>query len=175
MRNIVVKDYSENYKTKFESEAKCIKDILGDNLLKIYHIGSTSVKGLKSKPVIDIMPVVKDIEKVDLHNKEFEKLGYECMGELGIKGRRFFKKGGEENRSHHIHIFQEDNQKDIVRHLAFRDYLRQNERAREEYSNLKEELAKKFPNDIESYMDGKDEFIKLLEEKSTIWYIEKSK
>ncbi|WP_100065681.1 GrpB family protein [Miniphocaeibacter massiliensis] len=166
MRNIVVKEYDDSYKSKFKSEAKLIKDILGSNLIEVHHIGSTSVVGLKSKPIIDIRPVVKDIEKVDLHNAEFEKLGYECMGEFGITGRRFFKKGGEEDRPHHIHIFQVDNEKDILRHLAFRDYLRENEKARAEYGNLKEELAKRYPNDIESYMDGKNEFIKELEEKS---------
>ena len=66
---------------------------LGENCITVYHIGSTSVKGLRAKPIIDLMPVVKELEAVDLHNKEFEALGYECKGEYGILGRRFFYEG----------------------------------------------------------------------------------
>ena len=77
---------------------------------------------MPAKPIIDIMPVVRDISLVDAHNKEFEALGYDCRGEFGIPGRRFFTKGGD-NRTHHIHIFELSNQTDIQRHLAVRDYL----------------------------------------------------
>ncbi|EJW91927.1 protein belonging to Uncharacterized protein family UPF0157, partial [gut metagenome] len=67
----------------------------GENCLAIYHIGSTAVKGLWAKPIIDLMPVVKEIKSVDIHEQEFEALGYECKGEYGIAGRRFFMKGGD--------------------------------------------------------------------------------
>lgn len=72
----------------FENEAETIKTILGDNLLQAFHIGSTSVPGLKAKPIIDIMPVVRDIEQVDKYTQAFEAAGYEVMGEYGIAGRR---------------------------------------------------------------------------------------
>ncbi|HCQ89504.1 MAG TPA: hypothetical protein DIU45_06820, partial [Clostridium sp.] len=60
--------------------AKKIKEILGKELIEIHHIGSTSVENLKAKPIIDIMPVVHDIEKVDQYNDKFKELGYEPMG-----------------------------------------------------------------------------------------------
>lgn len=88
-----------------------------------HHIGSTSVYGLPAKPIIDIMPVVRDIEAVDHSNSAFEQIGYECMGEYGIPGRRYLRKGKVE-RTHHVHIFEESNAHDIQRHLAVRDYLR---------------------------------------------------
>ena len=66
--------------------------ILGKNCAGVYHIGSTSVKGLAAKPIIDIMPVVKDISLVDAHDKEFESLGYECRGEFGIPEEDFTPK-----------------------------------------------------------------------------------
>ncbi len=50
-------------------EAEKIKNILGNELVDIYHIGSTSVKKLRAKPIIDIMAVVRDITKVDEYNK----------------------------------------------------------------------------------------------------------
>ncbi|MCZ8517026.1 GrpB family protein [Paenibacillus filicis] len=120
---VVVTEYSDNWRQKFSEESQKIKDILGNELIDIHHIGSTSVPGLKAKPIIDIMPVVKDIKKIDSFNKQMTGLGYECMGELGMKGRRYFRKGGD-NRTHHVHVFQGDNKEDISRHLAVRDYLR---------------------------------------------------
>lgn len=97
------------------------------------------------------------------------ELGYECMGEFGISGRRYFRKGGT-NRTHHIHVFQIDNKKDIDRHLAVRDYLRSHPEAAEQYGNLKEDLANQFPKDIEAYMDGKEAFVTELERTALEWY-----
>lgn len=167
-RKIDVVDYNPEWEKLFKIEAKKIKEILGKNCVAIHHIGSTSVKGLKAKPIIDIMPVVKDISLVDKHNAEFENLGYECMGEYGIDGRRFFVKGGD-NRTHHIHIFTANNQKDINRHLAVRNYLRSHADAAKEYAELKTKLADQFTYDNEGYCDGKNEFVKELEEKALKW------
>ena len=77
-RKIEVVDYRPEWETMFKEESRKIKKILGKNCAGIYHIGSTSVKNMPAKPIIDIMPVVKDLSLVDAHNKEFEALGYEC-------------------------------------------------------------------------------------------------
>ena len=58
-RKIEVIDYRPEWAAMFKEEAKKIKKILGKNCIGIYHIGSTSVKGMAAKPIIDIMPVVK--------------------------------------------------------------------------------------------------------------------
>ena len=166
--NVVVTEYNEDWKQKFSEEAQKIKDIFGDELIDIHHIGSTSVPGLKAKPIIDIMPVVKDIEKVDSFNDRMEDIGYECMGELGMKGRRYFRKGGD-NRTHQVHVFQRDNKEDIDRHLAVRDYLRTHPDYANRYGDLKESLATQFPKNIEAYMDGKDAFVKELEKYALQW------
>ena len=142
--------------------------ILGKNCAGIYHIGSTSVKNMPAKPIIDIMPVVKDLSLVDAHNKEFEALGYECRGEFGIPGRRFYAKGGD-NRTHHIHIFELGNEKDTLRHIAVRDYLSSHPDTAAEYAALKKKLAEEFPYDNDGYCDGKEEYMKSLEEKSLRW------
>ena len=79
-----VVDYRPEWEKMFQEEAKKIQKILGKNCIAIYHIGSTSVKGLAAKPVIDFMPVVRDISLVDAHDPEFRELGYDCRGEFGI-------------------------------------------------------------------------------------------
>ena len=164
-RKIEVVDYRPEWDTMFKVESKKIKKILGKNCVGVYHIGSTSVKGLPAKPIIDIMPVVKDISLVDAHNGEFEALGYECRGEFGIPGRRFFAKGGD-NRTHHIHIFEQSNQADIQRHIAVQDYLNAHSDTAAEYAALKKKLAAEFPFDNDGYCDGKEEYMKSLEEKA---------
>lgn len=165
---VIVTAYDETWPALFEEEAKKIKGILGSHCKVIHHIGSTAVKGLKAKPIIDILPIVDNIFEIDKYNSDFEALGYECMGEFGIPGRRYFRKGGD-NRTHQIHIFEEGNKKDIQRHLALRDYLRSHPEDALAYGALKEKLASRFPDDIEAYCDGKDEFVKELERKAMIW------
>ena len=167
-RKIEVVEYDPEWEKKFKAEAKEIKRILGKNCVEIHHIGSTSVKGMKAKPVIDIMPVVKDLSLVDAHNAEFEALGYECMGEYGIPGRRFYMKGGDE-RSHHIHIFEQSNKTEFERHLALRDYLRNHPEDAKAYAELKTKLAEEFTYDNDGYCDGKDAFVKALEQKAIAW------
>lgn len=167
--NIIVTNYNENWNKLYKQEEQKIRDIFNDELVGVYHIGSTAVPDLKAKPIIDIMPVVKNIEKVDNFNKKMIELGYEPHGELGITGRRYFRKGGE-NRSHQIHIFQYDNEYAIERHLAFRDYLIAHKEDMIEYGNLKEKLAQQFPKDIEGYSDGKNDFVQNLERKAIEWY-----
>lgn len=167
-RKIEVVSYRAEWEKMFLNEAEKIRKILGKNVIEIYHIGSTSVKNLWAKPIIDILPVVKEISLVDKHNKEFEQMGYECKGEFGITGRRFFMKGGD-NRTHHIHIFEESNQAEIQRHLAVRDYLREHPKKAEEYSLLKRKLAKEFTFDNDGYCDGKNIFVKNMERQALEW------
>lgn len=172
-RKIEVMDYNPEWKNMFKTEAEVIKNILGTNCIVVHHIGSTSIKGLRAKPIIDIMPVVKDITLVNAHNVAFEALGYECKGEFGMTGRRFFIKGGD-NRTHHIHIFDESNKKDIERHIAVRDYLRRHPNDAAEYAILKTKLAEKFMYDSDSYCNGKDAFMKELERKAMEWKKQKA-
>lgn len=166
--NVIVTKYNDDWNRMFEDEARKIKTIFGDELTDIHHIGSTSVFGLQAKPIIDLMPVAKDIGKIDAFNEQMTELGYECMGEFGMEGRRYFRKGGE-HRTHHVHVFQADNKEDIQRHLAVRDYLRAYPEEAAQYGSLKEQLASQYPNDIEAYMDGKDSFVKNLEKKALDW------
>lgn len=154
-QHITVAAYDPLWVKKYEEEVLLIKEILADNCIATYHIGSTSVPGLTAKPIIDIMAAVRSLEKVDDVAEAFSKIGYEYLGEFGISGRRYLRKGGDE-RTHQIHIFQTNDWNNIGRHLAFRNYMRTHEKERTEYAKLKIELAQKFPYDIDGYCDGKE-------------------
>ena len=166
-QHITVVDYRPEWEQMFENEARVIWKILGDNCAAVHHIGSTAVKGLAAKPIIDIMPVVKSLESVDAVAAEFERMGYEYLGEFGIEGRRYLRRGGDE-RTHQVHIFKMQDSLNITRHLAMRDYLRVHEDCRESYGALKKALAERFPYDIDGYCDGKDRFVKEIEKKALI-------
>lgn len=168
-RQIQIVDYDPLWRQEFKEEAKKIRKILGKNCVTVNHIGSTAVKGMPAKPIIDIMPVVKDINAVDALNAEFEKLGYECCGEYGIKGRRYYRKGGD-NRTHHVHIFEITDKENTDRHLAFRDYLLAHPDKAKEYGELKKKLAVEYMDDSESYSQGKSDFVTRLEEEALIWH-----
>ena len=168
-QHITVLNYDPEWPLKYERERKAIAEILDGNGISIYHIGSTSVPGLAAKPIIDMMAVVRSLEKVDDARGKFSELGYECLGEFGIAGRRYFRKGGDE-RTHQIHIFQADDWNNIERHLAFRDYMRTHEKERAEYAKIKTALAQRFPYDIDGYCDGKDTFVREMEKRALLEY-----
>ena len=168
MRKVEVKPYNEQWLSIFEEEANIFHKILGLEIIDIHHIGSTSVNGLKAKPIIDIMPVVKDINRIDKFNISMIGIGYKPKGENGISQRRYFQKGGD-NRTHHVHIYQLGNS-EIERHLAFRDYLRTHSDVAKKYGDLKEYLSQLFPYEIESYITGKEQLDMEIERKAMFWY-----
>lgn len=165
---VEVVTYDPNWPNEFELEASNLKQVLPDVLVEIYHIGSTAVPALMAKPIIDIMLAVSDLEQLDLHNTQMTNLGYEAMGELGIPGRRYFRKGGN-MRTHQVHAFLTGDP-NLVRHLAFRDYLIEYPDIAAEYGALKFVIAENCNNDIERYCDEKDPFVKLHEKKALAWY-----
>ena len=167
-QHVVVVPYNPQWPALYEQEAQAIGQILGENLTAIHHIGSTSVPGLAAKPIIDIMPVVRDLAQVDACSAQFEALGYEVMGEFGIPGRRYFRKGGDE-RTHQVHVFAQGDAVNITRHLAFRDFLRAHPDVCAEYAALKRELAARYPYDIDAYCEGKEAFVRRFEAAALAW------
>jgi GrpB-like predicted nucleotidyltransferase (UPF0157 family) len=168
MRKVEVVPYDTNWPLMYAAEANLLSAIFGEELVRIHHIGSTSVPGLKAKPIIDMLAEVRDIKKIGSLNPTMIATGYTPMGEYGIPGRRYFFKSLEEKHSHHLHAFQIGNA-EVARHLLFCDYLRSHPDEAHKYASLKESLAARFPTDIEAYMDGKDAFIKEVDSKAAAW------
>ena len=135
-QHVKVEEYNPAWPEIYRKEKQLITTILGRSCIAVYHIGSTAVPGLAAKPIIDIMLSVRNLEEADNTAEEFRKAGYEWLGEYGISGRRYLRKGGDE-RTHQIHIFQANDRTNIERHLAFRNFLRTHKEARERYAGLK--------------------------------------
>lgn len=167
VRVIEVVPYQSKWKEDFKKEADSIKQILEEEIVELHHIGSTSIPNMFAKPIIDILISVRDITAIDSYNDKLNQLGYIAKGEFGIEGRRFFLKGLYD-RTHHIHIFQQGNP-EIIRHINFRDYMMAHPNEAKEYEELKKKLAIQFRYDIEGYCNGKDKFIKNIDEKAKEW------
>ncbi|MGG5838686.1 GrpB family protein [Huaxiibacter chinensis] len=155
MRTIAVVPYDEKWSDMFEAESVLIKTWLGPVVKNVHHIGSTSVPGLSAKPVIDILLEVPDISALD--NSAMRRAGYIARGENGISGRKYFIKGGD-RRSHHVHAFAVGDVQ-VLRHLAFRDYLIKNNDIAEDYAAIKRQAALLCQNDARGYSALKASFI----------------
>ena len=167
MRTIKLESHNLNWSTLYENEVAIISAILSSNLISASHIGSTAISGIRAKPVIDILLEVCSLSEVDKCNKEFEKYGYESKGEFGIKGRRFFQKGGN-NRTHHIHAFESGNP-EIERHKLFVEFMNTHPEEAFKYEQLKIELANTFMHDPDKYSEGKSKFMQAIDCKAYQW------
>lgn len=165
-RQVTVIPYDPRWAAWFERSASEVKAALGDNLLAIHHIGSTSIPGIYAKPIIDMLAVARDLRGIDECVERMQRIGYEPMGEFGISGRRYFRRDNSAGvRTEQVHVFAAQSPH-VLRHLAFRDFLRARPELAHEYSELKHHLALAHPFDIVAYMDGKDAFIRQTEAKA---------
>lgn len=157
MRTVIVVPYDDKWPEMFEAESLLIKTLLGGVAKDIHHIGSTSVPGLSAKPIIDILLEVSDINELDRYNSAMAHAGYVIRGENGISGRRYLIKGGDQ-RSHQVHAFASGDIQ-VLRHLVFRDYLRENTHIAEMYAELKHSAARLSRNNAHRYSAHKANFI----------------
>ena len=167
-RIIEVVPYDPQWKKDYEEETRRIRDVLGQNMVKVYHVGSTAIPGMAAKPIIDILVEVGNLEAVDCCNEAMKAIGYIAKGENGIVGRRYFLKGQEALRTHHLHTFQTGN-REIARHLSFRDYMMAHPEEAQRYEGLKMELAERFRHNVGGYVEGKDSYIKEIDKRALEW------
>lgn len=122
----------------FEEEAARLRLALGDAALAIEHYGSTSVPGLRAKPIIDIQIGVDRIERGIEFIEALTALGYDYAGDQGIPEHHIFGLGVARTHLTHVVVFESEQWR---RSLRFRDRLRADPVAREAYQALKEALA----------------------------------
>lgn len=167
MDPVIIEEYSSAWEEVFQKLKKIYETKLGNLILSIEHVGSTSVLGLCAKPIIDIDIVIDSYEVFDEIVMNLKELGYSYEGELGIKDRHAFKRdddripfnNGIDNwMQHHLYVCPKDS-REYKRHIAFRNYLRNNSHKAKEYCELKKKLAKLYRNDRETYCEMKTNFV----------------
>ena len=152
-------DYDPGWPLMYEEERARLSGALGDAIEEIQHIGSTAVPGLGAKPVIDILLGMRRYPLDASQVEALLSLGYEDLGESGIAGRRFFRKGVP--RTHHVHatVFGGSF---WTSHLRFRDHLLSHPEALRDYDRLKRRLVRECGDDRAAYTDAKAGFIQAI-------------
>ena len=188
---IYIGSYNPEWPALFATEKVCIANALGHDQIAIEHIGSTSVYGLPAKPIIDILVGLPRESELDKSIAPMVAAGYTYgkKYEPLWPARRFFMRlqAGEKPLpslidTHdnyiigedfislvHIHIIVKDTH-DWIRHIAFREYLRNHPIAKDEYGQLKQQLARQDFQDGLAYNDAKDAFVKHTESQALNWY-----
>ena len=152
---VTVVPYDEAWKADFEKIKAEIENAVGELIIGIEHIGSTSVEGMWAKPCIDIDVVIEDYSVFDETVSRLAAIGYIHEGDLGIAHRHAFRYDSKPHlQKHHLYLCPKASE-ELRRHIVFRDFLRANENAAAEYSAVKEEGARLYPDDIDGYIAHK--------------------
>ncbi|KAJ2832734.1 hypothetical protein FBU31_002030 [Coemansia sp. 'formosensis'] len=152
----VVVNYDPNWAVQFSNERDAILSAIGQYVMEVEHVGSTSIPGLAAKPIIDMQIVVKDFSNLTPCVEAMTQLEYTYKGLFGIPGREYFKRPG-----YHVHMVQMGND-EYTRKTLFLGYLREHKDACEEYTKLKKHLAAKWAGHPEAHLKygiDKTEFI----------------
>ena len=161
-KRVMVVAYDESWQFAFEKIKSEIESAIGDLIVGIEHVGSTSVKGLSAKPCIDVDVIIKDYSRFAEILGRLASIGYVHEGNLGIKDREAFGYADKPHlMMHHLYVCPQYSE-ELHRHITFRDFLRKNPAAVEKYSRAKEKAAELYPCDIEKYIEHKSPCIQEL-------------
>lgn len=169
-REYQISEYDSSWVEKYEELKKQIQEIFIDEEFLIEHVGSTSIPGMRAKPVIDICISVPEMKEFESEIQQMEKLGYQ-WGKNYIEPNTliFFKeKDGSDQKIINVHVCEKESPKE-KQFIVMRDYMRAHPEIVEKYSNLKLELNKQFPEDYPAYRQGKSGFLKEIEQKAYQW------
>lgn len=144
-----------------------LKEILGEVIKDIQHVGSTSILTIKAKPIIDIAIAVDNFDDILVYEKELKDAGfyYRPNAQASIRDQLLFAcgnfyDGSGDLQTHFIHVVR-TNSMDWINYINFRDYLNRTPSVAKEYEDLKVSLARQAPVDSgrEKYLKGKHDFI----------------
>ncbi len=164
--NVIIVPYDPNWLEIYERESKLIQSTCGIDILKIEHIGSTSITGQKAKPIIDMMAAVGSVDASSHLLNVLEGIGYEEI-QTGMRERIFLRKRGiDDLQFYHFHLVNISSWGERKERIM-RDYLKQNPTYVREYGVLKERLSQLYPDDDSlEYTKAKTDFIQNLMDKA---------
>lgn len=160
-------DNNAEFKKQFSAEKENLELLLGDYIKRINHIGSTAIRSIKTKPIVDVLVEIdfadKDIVK-DILLKNDYILMHETFNKLSFN--KGYTINGYADNIFHIHIKEYGD----CDELYFRDYLNDNYKKAKEYENLKEALYNQYKPNRDLYTSEKTDFVKAITETAKIKY-----
>jgi GrpB-like predicted nucleotidyltransferase (UPF0157 family) len=170
--HISITEYDPGWPALFRSEADFLRAKIPASLLgRIEHFGSTAVRGLAAKPIVDMLIEVAsldDTKAVIVPILEASGYDYFWREDVSPPYAWFIKRNSEGERTHHLHMVERDSE--LWDRLFFRDYLQDFPEEAERYVVLKRELAANYPNDRIAYTEGKAEYIRSVTAKAKHFY-----
>ena len=156
---LIILPYDPNWKTEFERIRDYLLEQIGDLVIEIKHVGSTSVPGLCAKPIIDIVAVMESYDVFPAIVERLEKVGFQHEGDGGIKEREVFKRLiPDDFMNYHFYVYPKDSEENRLQTI-FRNAMLNNKDIADEYGKLKMRLIKEVNGDRVLYTDSKTDFI----------------
>lgn len=165
-----LKDYDPNWANEFKKKVQILKFIFGDEIIDIQHIGSTSIPGMIAKPQIDILVIIKDLNKVKNYYDAMSRMGFTPRGTdyVGIGDEYFTEDTPSGKRITSIHVLPQGHPK-INEYLNLRDYLRSHTQDRNLYIETKKKLYEQYSENYDAYDSGKNDVIKAIIQRANEW------
>ena len=156
---VAVEPHRATWEISAQEMISILKEVLKEDMIDAQHIGSTSIKSICAKPIVDIVVGVESFDKIIKHNDVLMEKGIIYRRE-DHPGQHLYVCGDLENsiHTHYIHVVIWG-QEAWKNYINMRDYLNAHEHKAKEYSELKEQLAKRYPEDRIAYTNGKGAFI----------------
>ena len=151
--------HDSGWKAEFEAEAAALRQVFQERLVSIHHVGSTCIPGIHSKPEIDILVVLDEVDSISQYSKAMVDLGYAVRGEEDVPGHFYFSKDSRGVRSHKVHACPVGHRA-VWEMLLFKAYLLEHPLRARSYESLKVALHEGNPKGMREYLEGKEPFIR---------------
>lgn len=159
MDHLVVVDADPAWPSQFQAIAAYLLPFVEDSVIRIEHVGSTSVPGLAAKPIIDVDVVVEDEDRVLVVLRQIASAGYLWVGDLGVAGREVFEADTTPPLPvHHLYLVVENNRAHTD-HWLLREVLTDNPELVDRYAAIKRENVVRSGGDRELYTALKAAFV----------------
>lgn len=166
-QSIGICDWSPEWPDRFALKARRIRQTLGDHALRIDHIGSTSIRGLAAKPIIDIQVSVADLEPIASLVERMAFIGYVWRSSNPELTKRYFRERPGDERTHiHVRRFGSWHEQWA---LLFRDYMSGHIEEHSPYVELKRALAARYHDNRAAYTEGKSDHFWGVIRRADIW------
>ena len=167
---VAVEQHDSQWEISAERTIELLKKILQNIATDIQHIGSTAVRGISAKPIIDIVVGVSDFDDILRMNNVLERNGFIFRGQ-DVPEQYLYVCGENDLRTHHIHVVIYDSEP-WNNYVNMRDYLNCHSDDAQAYSALKESLAQQYPDDRMTYTQMKSDMIGSILRKAKAWRAE---
>ncbi len=166
---IRIVDHDPAWAPMFQQAADDIVAVMLGAVVQLHHIGSTAIPRSNATPVIEMLLETPTLDALDASTRRLVDVGYEAMGEFGIKGWRYFRRDSDAGQRTHQIRARSAGSHNVLPHLAFRDYVCANSCSVLAYSVLKARLAPAHGADMRGYNARKHAFVSEHQQLALLW------